>query len=58
MSMTMAVAMAMEIKHTQVKNPKKPKANPLVIYKHGQGIELGTTTDSGQVRNCLVECFL
>ena len=53
----MAMAMAMKIKHTRVKNRKKPKANPLVIYKHGRGIELATTKDSGQVRKLFSQLF-
>ena len=32
-----------QIELNRVKNPNWPEANQLVIYKHGQGFELGTT---------------
>ena len=32
-----------QIKHNRVKNPNRPEANQLAIYKHSLGFELGST---------------
>ena len=30
-------------KHNRLKNPNRPEADQLAVYKHDQGVELGST---------------